>query len=167
MYFQIVLNFILNNYPRAYERIKQAFVEHKKGVLEEYIDWPYDETVHKELKLNDYQNRITSSVEHERVYLYPVLIFKKLYHGNEVEELTKHGFFLTRVDEGIIRCTYDKCEFYLTSIGVLIDSFIETSEITRDEYIKVIENAMHILKFDACMFQDVPFATEHFYVRDI
>lgn len=167
MYFQIVLNFILNNYPRAYERIKQAFIEHKNDVLEEYINWPYDENVHKELKLNDYQNRIISSVEHERVYLYPVIIFKKLYHVNAVEELAEYGFLLTWVDEGIVRCSYEKCEFYLTSIGVLIDSFIETSEVTRDEYIKVIERAMHILKLDASMFQDVPFATDHFYVRDI
>lgn len=167
MYFQIVLNFILNNYPRAYERIKQAFIEYKKDVLEEYINWPYDENVHKELKLNDYQNRITSSVEHERVYLYPVIIFKNLYHVNVAEELAKYGFLLTWVDEGIVRCLYEKCEFYLTSIGVLIDSFIETSEISRDEYINVIERAIHILKLDVGMFQDVPFATDHFYVRDI
>lgn len=167
MYFQIVLNFILNNYPGAWERIKQTFIEHKKDVSEEYINWPYDENVHKELKLNDYQNRITSSVEHERVYLYPVIIFKNLYRVDAVEELSKYGFFLKWVDDGIVCCTYKKCEFYLTSIGVLIDSFIETSQITRDDYIEVIERAMHILKLNDSMFQDIPFATEHFYVRDI
>lgn len=167
MYFQIVLDFILKNYPRAFERIKTPFIEHKKEVSEEYTNWPYDENIHKELKLNDYQNRIASSVEHERVYLYPVIIFKELYNVNAVKELSQYGFFLSWIDEGIVRCTYEKCEFYLTSIGVLIDSFIETSDVTRDDYIESIERAIQIFRLNAGMFQDVPFATEHFYVRDI
>lgn len=167
IYFKVVLRYIINNYPHAKERINPVFLNLCDELSEEYANWPYDEDEHKRLKVDDYQQRLAQGGEVERIYLYPVIIFKTLYDMSGTQKLKEEGFALKIINEGIIQCKYANCELYLTSIGILINSFIDTNEVTRIEYIEVIERIMNMLNFEACAFQDVPFATEHFYVRDI
>lgn len=167
MYFQIATDFILNNYPSAKEKLKRI-VDYFGCITEKkYMGWPYDEEVHKRIKLDDYLHRMEKGEECERQYLYPVAIFKDIYEFDGVDRIESDGFEIKMIDEGIYMVSYNEHSLYLTSIGILINSYLETKNITRLEYVEIIKNVMNCIGISNSMTHEVPFATEHFYVRSI
>ena len=79
-FFSIALCFIMVNYPdedNMFGRVADYMnIENKK--IQKVLDegWPYDVNVHRQLKQEDLMKRIKNKPESERLYLYPVVIFK-------------------------------------------------------------------------------------------
>ena len=140
-------------------------IENKK--IQKVLDegWPYDVNVHRQLKQEDLMKRIKNKPESERLYLYPVVIFKEEYLFDSLDRISKHGFLKQKVFEAMYEISLGNYKFYLTSIGILINNYIDTQEINRIEFIEIIKKFLYIIEHED--YFPIPFATEHFYVRVI
>lgn len=73
------------------------------------------------------------------------------------------GFELKKVLNNIYEVIFEDYTFYLTSIGIFIENYINTEKLSRRKCLNILENLLNIInKKD---FYSVSYATEHFYVR--
>ena len=82
-----------------------------------------------------------------------------------MDRISKHGFLKQKVFETMYEISLGNYKFYLTSIGILINNYIDTQEINRIEFIEIIKKFLYIIEHED--YFPIPFATEHFYVRVI
>lgn len=164
-FFNLAVSFIAGNYPNG-EKLLRAVIERFQvdvSILERYPGWPYDRNEHIHIKQEDLDVRTAELCEKERSYLYPIVMFWDLFSFDCLKEAEAHGFSITVLIDTVCRVERNGYSFYLTPIGILIDSYINTAHISRLGYIEEIET---FLKIAGCPKRfPIPYASEHFYVR--
>ena len=130
-----------------------------------YRDWPYDLNSHLKIKREDYENRIEHTLEHERIYLYPIVIFKDIINISDIIDKLCKAFNVQKISNSIYKLELDSYVFYLTSIGIFIENYVNTSGLSRRVYIQIFEKILK--EFNINDLLSIPYAIEHFYVRVI
>lgn len=165
-FFGLAIMYIYNNYPYN-ENIKKIIEEFNfnNNILNEYQGWPYDRKMHLKIKQKDFNNRIQKKQEFERNYLYPVVIFKEEYDFSKINIPENSRFDLVKLLDTIYEVKYGNYIFYLTTIGIFIDNYIDTTSVSRRKFLEILNNFLKIIDYKE--FYPIPYATEHFYVRVI
>lgn len=65
----------------------------------------------------------------------------------------------------IYEVVFENYTFYLTSIGIFIDNYIDTKKISRRRCIEILEQFLNTINKQD--FYAVSYATDHFYVRTV
>lgn len=165
LFFNLALSFIVRDYPSSRGHLEEVlhFFQLDEGILDRYPGWPYDLDAHRKVKQEDLGRRMVESADSERKYLYPVVIFQKIFSFTDLESALLKGFTATPLLNTVYEIARNGYMFYLTPIGILIDSYIDTSQISRLGFIEEIKDFLRAVGHQE--FFPIPFATEHFYVR--
>ena len=167
-FLSVAVMYISKEYPideKNFEKIIELF-KMDRQILNKYPKWPYDSEMHLKIKKKDFEKRIQSHKEADRKYLFPAVIFVNKYNFNDIESLKQSNEFkFKKILDNIYEIIFENYTFYLTSIGIFIDNYINTEKLSRRKCLEILEKFLkYINKND---FYDVSYATEHFYVRTI
>lgn len=164
-FFTLAASFIAKNYPSADARLAYVLKWfHIDGtLLERYPGWPYDKESHRKIKREDLDKRTAHKPDNERSYLYPVVMFRELFAFDRLKGARERGFSVTQLLDTVCRVERSGYVFFLTSIGILIDSYINTEHISRLGFLKEIDDFLQVVGNPARF--PIPYATKHFYVR--
>jgi cysteine desulfurase/selenocysteine lyase len=166
-FFNLTVMYIYNNYAANLDKIggiiKKFNIE--KNILDKYPDWPYDAQTHLKIKLEDFNDRNSGKQEFDRKYLFPLVIFNGKFDFSKIKKAKSNGFNALKILDNIYNITHGNYSYYITTVGVFIDNYIDTSAISRRECLKILNELLVLLKIDD--FHPIPYATEHFYVRVI
>ena len=118
------------------------------------------------IKKEDFEERTQKKNEADRRYLFPVVIFVSKYEFNDIKTLSKNDEFeLKKILNDIYEVVFENYTFYLTSIGIFIDNYIDTKKISRRRCIEILEQFLNTINKQD--FYAVSYATDHFYVRTV
>lgn len=167
-FLSVAVMYISKEYPideKNFEKIIELF-KIDRQILNKYPKWPYDSEMHLKIKKKDFEKRTQSQKEADRKYLFPAVIFVNKYNFNDIESLKQSNEFkFKKILDNIYEIVFEDYTFYLTSIGIFIDNYINTEKLSRRKCLEILEKFLkYINKND---FYDVSYATEHFYVRTI
>lgn len=167
-FLSVAVMYISKEYPindKKFEKIIEL-LKVDRQVLNKYPKWPYDNEMHLRIKKKDFEERTQIKKETDRKYLFPVVIFVNKYNFGNIESLKQNNEFeFKKILDDIYEIVYGDYTFYLTSIGIFIDNYINTEKLSRRKCLEILERFLkHINKND---FHAVSYATEHFYVRTI
>ena len=166
-FLSIAIMYIAKEYPINKEKINEIveLFEIDTKILDKYPTWPYNNEMHLKIKKKDFEQRTQKKQEAERKYLFPAVIFVDKYNFKDIDviEMESKGFELKKVLNNIYEVIFEDYTFYLTSIGIFIENYINTEKLSRRKCLNILENLLNIInKKD---FYSVSYATEHFYVR--
>lgn len=166
-FFELTVSYIYRNYNVDSMIFKKIITYFKIDLncLNIYRDWPYDLNSHLKIKREDYENRIEHTLEHERIYLYPIVIFKDIINISDIIDKLCKAFNVQKISNSIYKLELDSYVFYLTSIGIFIENYVNTSGLSRRVYIQIFEKILK--EFNINDLLSIPYAIEHFYVRVI
>lgn len=166
-YFELVISYIFKNYNVDVNYFKDIldYYNIDLDILKRFPDWPYDLNSHLKIKIVDYEKRTKEVKEEERIYLYPIIIFKDILNIKSYLNKFKKNFNIRKVSNSIYYLTHGRYELYLTDIGIFIENYINTKNITRNGYIGLIEKILNDIPNIKLL--PIPYAIEHFYVRVI
>jgi hypothetical protein len=166
-FFSLATMYIYNNYSTNLDKISRIIkiFNIEKNILDEYPDWPYDAEVHLKIKLEDFNNRTRCGKESDRKYLFPLVIFNNKFDFTKIKKVKNSGFNTLKICDNIYKITHRKYIYYITTVGVFMDNYINTTAISRRECLKILNDLLILVKVDD--FDPIPYATEHFYVRVI
>lgn len=166
-FFDLAITYITRNYKIDQEKICTLIKKFNVDTnsLKKYPEWPYDLESHLNIKKIDFDNRTKNNCEFERIYLFPIIIFRDLLDINSIIEKQSLLYKIDKINECIYKITKDDYEFYLTSIGIFIENYIDTTKINRINYLKIFERFLQEIN-NPKLFS-IPYATDHFYVRVI
>lgn len=160
--------YISKEYPINVKKIKNIIDIFKidEKILDKYPKWPYDNEMHLKIKKEDFEERTQKKNEADRRYLFPVVIFVSKYEFNDIKTLSKNDEFeLKKILNDIYEVVFEDYTFYLTSIGIFIDNYIDTKKISRRRCIEILEQFLNTINKQD--FYAVSYATDHFYVRTV
>lgn len=160
--------YISKEYPINVKKIKNIIDIFKidEKILDKYPKWPYDNEMHLKIKKEDFEERTQKKNEADRRYLFPVVIFVSKYEFNDIKTLNKNDEFeLKKILNDIYEVVFENYTFYLTSIGIFIDNYIDTKKISRRRCIEILEQFLNTINKQD--FYAVSYATDHFYVRTV
>lgn len=167
-FLSVAIMYISREYPIDVKIIKEIvdLFEIDEKILDRYPKWPYDPEMHLQIKKNDFKGRIQEKEESERKYLFPAAIFVNEYKFNDLEALKQNcEFKFKKILDNIYEIVFEEYSFYLTSIGIFIDNYINTERLSRRKCLEILEKFLNTInKKD---FYTVSYATDHFYVRTI
>ena len=93
------------------------------------------------------------------------MIFKEEYDFSKINIPENSRFDLVKLLDTIYEVKYGNYIFYLTTIGIFIDNYIDTTSVSRRKFLEILNNFLKIIDYKE--FYPIPYATEHFYVRVI
>lgn len=167
-FLSVAVMYIRKEYPideENFEKIIELF-KIDRQILNKYPKWPYDSEMHLKIKKKDFEKRTQSRKEAGRKYLFPAVIFVNKYNFNDIESLKQSNEFkFKKILDNIYEIVFDDYTFYLTSIGIFIDNYINTEKLSRRKCLEILEKFLNYINKND--FYDVSYATEHFYVRTI
>ena len=122
--------------------------------------------MHLKIKKKDFEERTQSKKEADRKYLFPAVIFVNKCKFSDIEVLKQNNEFeFKKILDNIYEIVFEDYIFYLTSIGIFIDNYIDTEKLSRRKCLEIIEKFLNTInKKD---FYAVSYATDHFYVRTV
>lgn len=122
--------------------------------------------MHLKIKKKDFEERTQSKKETDRKYLFPAVIFVNKCEFSNIEVLKQNNEFeFKKILDNIYEIVFEDYTFYLTSIGIFIDNYIDTEKLSRRKCLEILEKFLNTInKKD---FYAVSYATDHFYVRTI
>ena len=167
-FLSVAVMYISKEYPindKKFEKIIEL-LKVDRQVLNKYPKWPYDNEMHLRIKKKDFEERTQIKKESDRKYLFPAVIFVNKYDFDNIESLKQNNELeIKKILDDIYEIVYGDYSFYLTSIGIFIDNYINTEKLSRRKCLEILEKFLkYINKND---FHAVSYATEHFYVRTI
>ena len=167
-FLSVAVMYIRKEYPideENFEKIIELF-KIDRQILNKYPKWPDDSEMHLKIKKKDFEKRTQSRKEADRKYLFPAVIFVNKYNFNDIESLKQSNEFkFKKILDNIYEIVFDDYTFYLTSIGIFIDNYINTEKLSRRKCLEILEKFLNYINKND--FYDVSYATEHFYVRII
>lgn len=167
-FLSVAVMYISKEYPINDKKFKKIIelLKVDRQVLNKYPKWPYDNEMHLRIKKKDFEERTQIKKETDRKYLFPAVIFVNKYDFDNIESLKQNNEFeFKKILDDIYEIVYGDYTFYLTSIGIFIDNYINTEKLSRRKCLEILEKFLkYINKND---FYAVSYATEHFYVRTI
>ena len=167
-FLSVAVMYIMKEYPISVEKFERIIEVFKidKQILNKYPKWPYDNEMHLKIKKKDFEERTQNKKEADRKYLFPVVIFVNEYNFDNIESVKQDNEFkFEKILDDIYEVRFEDYIFYLTSIGIFIDNYINTENLSRRKWLEIIEKFLdNIKKKD---FYAVSYASEHFYVRTI
>ncbi len=167
-FLSVAVMYISKEYPINDKKFKKIIelLKVDRQVLNKYPKWPYDNEMHLRIKKKDFEERTQIKKETDRKYLFPAVIFVNKYDFDNIESLKQNNEFeFKKILDNIYEIVYGDYTFYLTSIGIFIDNYINTEKLSRRKCLEILEKFLkYINKND---FHAVSYATEHFYVRTI
>ena len=167
-FLSVAVMYISKEYPINAERIKKIIDLFKidEKILDKYPKWPYDNEMHLKIKKKDFEERTQSKKEADRKYLFPAIIFVNKCEFSNIEVLKQNNEFeFKKILDNIYEIVFEDYTFYLTSIGIFIDNYIDTEKLSRRKCLDILEKFLNTInKKD---FYAVSYATDHFYVRTI
>lgn len=167
-FLSVAVIYICKEYPINTERFKRIIdlFEIDEKILDKYPKWPYDNEMHLKIKKKDFEERTQSKKEADRNYLFPAVIFVNKFEFIDIEELKQNNEFeFKKILDNIYEIVFEDYTFYLTSIGIFIDNYIDTEKLSRRKCLEILEKFLNTInKKD---FYAVSYATDHFYVRTI
>ena len=164
-FFNLAVSYINKNYSsfNSYYKVLSNKFNLDDNILNKYPNWPYDLDMHLKVKKEDLDNRLETSKEYERKYLFPVVIFKDLINLSNIKDNILKKYNIHRIEESIYEINYKGYVFYLTPIGLFIDNYIDTKTKTRLKYIEIIKSFINDINIKDVF--NVTYAYTHFYVR--
>lgn len=167
-FLSVAVMYISKEYPINAERIKKIIDLFKidEKILDKYPKWPYDNEMHLKIKKKDFEERTQSKKEADRKYLFPAVIFVNKCKFSDIEVLKQNNEFeFKKILDNIYEIVFEDYTFYLTSIGIFIDNYIDTEKLSRRKCLEILEKFLNTInKKD---FYAVSYATDHFYVRTV
>ena len=167
-FLSVAVMYISKEYPINAERIKKIIDLFKidEKILDKYPKWPYDNEMHLKIKKKDFEERTQSKKEADRKYLFPAIIFVNKCEFSNIEVLKQNNEFeFKKILDNIYEIVFEDYTFYLTSIGIFIDNYIDTEKLSRRKCLDILEKFLNTInKKD---FYAVSYATYHFCVRTI
>ena len=167
-FLSVAVMYISKEYPideENFEKIIELF-KIDRQILNKYPKWPYDSEMHLKIKKKDFEERTQSQKEADRKYLFPAVIFVNKYNFNDIESLKQNNEFkFKKILDDIYEIVFEDYTFYLTSIGIFIDNYINTEKLSRRKCLEILEEFLNYINKND--FYAVSYATEHFYVRTI
>jgi hypothetical protein len=166
-FFSLVFMFIYLNYDNDFVLLDKFIDDFKiqRNILDDYSGWPYDKSIHLKVKQKDYYERLLDNKEQERNYLYPVVIFNDLFDFSNLKMIDSVDYVITKILDTLYEISCGKYVFYLTSIGIFINNYIDTSIVSRTGFINVLSNFLS--KMNLQNHFPIPYSTNSFYVRVI
>ena len=167
-FLSVAVMYISKEYPideENFEKIIELF-KIDRQILNKYPKWPDDSEMHLKIKKKDFEERTQSQKEADRKYLFPAVIFVNKYNFNDIESLKQNNEFkFKKILDDIYEIVFEDYTFYLTSIGIFIDNYINTEKLSRRKCLEILEEFLNYINKND--FYAVSYATEHFYVRTI
>lgn len=133
-FLSVAVIYICKEYPINTERFKRIIdlFEIDEKILDKYPKWPYDNEMHLKIKKKDFEERTQSKKEADRNYLFPAVIFVNKFEFIDIEELKQNNEFeFKKILDNIYEIVFEDYTFYLTSIGIFIDNYIDTEKLSR------------------------------------
>lgn len=166
-FFELAVTYIYNNYlvdKKTFDKII-SFFNINLNVINDFVDWPYNLDSHLKIKQLDFYTRTKTKEEAERIYLFPILIFKDFINiENKIKKINK-DYKITKINSCVYKIKKENYIFYFTNIGIFIENYIDTSKLHRINYLNILEKFLS--EIDNPNLFPISYATEHFYVRVI
>jgi cysteine desulfurase/selenocysteine lyase len=159
----IALSFIFENYDISL-KVKEEILQHLEiKKIEEFDEWPYTKDSAYRVKEYDYKKRLQISIDKQRIYLYPLVIFKETFEFKEhyMNTLEINGFIPDSLCKGIYSIKVEGIRFLLTVMGLFIDNTSDIAQLGREKIRRFAELLLLVCDIDD--FQDVPYLTNDWY----
>ena len=160
--FAVVVDFLLREYeiPTHDHGLKEISKWFSDQQANKFGNWPYDIQAVKEIKKNEFARFAKDAVDVERIYLYPVIIFKE---KGSVDDLVtcilkqmKHPQILTeQLTEQLIQLRIETFYFILSPIGIFLEMKAYYTENMKQEIRALLEAMVQVLDIE---FIDIPYA---------
>ncbi|PGV66243.1 hypothetical protein COD94_06405 [Bacillus cereus] len=162
-FFSLVLNFIYLNYQLSNE-VKEKISKSIKidfSICENFPEWPYNRESFYKSKKYDLEKRLETSEDISRIHLFPLAMFRECisigdeYYQKKIIENYESSY----ICDGIFSVIKDNFCFYVTDMGIFLDSNLKVFEIGRKKYREAIKELLNYLEVNEIM--ELPFAVEY------
>lgn len=165
-YASILFAYIFQNYDLN-DEIKGKLTKELDLDLELIVqkeNWPFDGDEALEVKKNDLNERLKSGVDNQRLYLFPLAIFKKFQELNEedINLIREQGYDIELLDENICRINIEGIKFVLLGIGIFMDTYSNVSNLGRKRIRCIVTEILDLI--DAGDIHDIPYELDEMKV---
>ena len=153
----ILLMYIFENYDLDNELKSRLTKELDLDLNLKLKNWPFDSEKVLDVKKHDLQERMKTMVDNQRVYLYPLAIFKKFQELDEdtIEIFKQHGYDIQILDENVCQIHMASIDYYIFGMGIFIDTYLDVTNISRNDIRLEVTKIMQSI--DANDMYDIPY----------
>lgn len=124
-----------------------------------YDNWPYSEDAVRRVKTAEFAEYAKDITENERIYLYPICIFDKIYDVNELMDKLKNSEFIgteeKKISDRLIQLRIDNFYFIISPVGYFLEMKDYYNESMKGKIRDIVERILNIQEVN-CM--DIPYA---------